>query len=76
MSRDTLLVAAAAVAYFLYQRQQQAAMTPLFTACRYPDNTIIQVPVGNACPFDVTHGGQSYPCQTQIGPLQPGSMYC
>ena len=77
MKNDTLLyLALAAGAYFLFTRQSTGAN---FITCRYPDGTTIQVPSGNAGPFDITHGGQSVMCYNPssfIGPIPPGGVYC
>lgn len=46
--------------------------------CKFPDNTTITMPAGNACPYDAAHGGQSTPCYPSsfVGPLPPGGAYC
>ena len=78
MKSQTLwILAAAAVGYYLYTKAAAAPGVP-FVQCRYPDGSIIQVPSGNACPFDVTHGGQSVMCYPQpfIGPLPQGGVVC
>ena len=77
MKDDTIFyLGLAAAAYYLFTHAQ--ATGPNFTTCRYPDGSTIQVPVGNACPFDSTHGGQSMMCYPSsfIGPLPPGGGYC
>jgi hypothetical protein len=47
-------------AYYLYQNQ--GAALPSFSKCIFPNGTTIQIPYGNACPYDATQGGQSMPC--------------
>lgn len=77
MKDDTLMyLGLAAVAYYFYT--QQTAVGSNFVTCRYPDGSTIQVPAGNQCPYDPTHGGQSMMCypRTFVGPLPPGGGYC
>ena len=77
MKSDTLwLLVGAAALYYFYTNYSTPA-TP-FTTCKYPDGSTIQVPTGNACPFDITHGGQSMVCYSSafIGPIPPGGVRC
>ena len=86
MKTDTLmLLALAAGAYYLYTRSSSyGPVQPGFQVCRYPDGTTIQVPIGNSCPNDPVHGGQSMPggsggyCYPSdfVGPLPAGGQYC
>lgn len=64
-------------AYFVYSQYAQPS-APSFMTCRYPDGTTIQVPNGNACPVDPTHGGASVMCYPRAftGPIPPGGAYC
>lgn len=78
-SNDMMLLLGAGVAlYFISKQTGALGPQPSFQTCKYPDGTSIQVPIGNACPIDPTHGGQSYPCYpgTFVGPLPPGTGYC
>lgn len=60
MKAENMLLLAVG-AYFLYTRMGTTPQ-PSFQMCRYPDGTTIAVPVGNPCPIDPLHGGQSVPC--------------
>jgi len=77
MKTSTLLLLGIA-AYYLYTQGGFGTPNVSFVQCRYPDGTRIQVPVGNACPYDATHGGQATPCYPSnfIGPIPPGGAYC
>lgn len=70
-----LLLLAAGAAYYLYTKGTPAVM---FITCKYPDGTLIQIPQGNACPYDMNHGGQSQPCYASnfVGPLPSGGVAC
>jgi hypothetical protein len=71
-SNDLLIVLAVAAAVYFF-RSSSTGPQPQFMVCKYPDGTTIQVPSGNACPVDPTHGGQSYPCySTSPGAINPG----
>jgi hypothetical protein len=74
-TKTMFLLLAAGGAYYLYTKSTPAVP---FIACKYPDGTMIQVPQGNACPYDMTHGGQSQPCYAGnfVGPIPPGGIAC
>ena len=74
-SNTLLLLLAAGAAYYFYTK---SAPSVPFIACKYPDGTMIQVPQGNACPYDMTHGGQSQPCYPSnfVGPVPSGGVGC
>jgi len=75
-SNTLLLLLTAGAAYYLYTKSAQPPVT--FIACKYPDGTMIQIPQGNACPYDMTHGGQSQPCypSNYVGPMPSGGVTC
>lgn len=77
MKRDMILwLLGLGAAYYLYTKTNAPAVN--FIPCKYPDGTMIQVPQGNACPYDMNHGGQSQPCYSSsyVGPLPPGGVAC
>jgi hypothetical protein len=76
MSKNTMwLLLGLGAAYYLYTKSTPSVP---FLACKYPDGTMIQVPQGNACPYDMTHGGQSQPCYASdfVGPMPSGAVTC
>lgn len=58
------------------------APSPVSQLCKFPDGTYASIPVGNACPYDAAHGGQSTLCPTGTypsdyhGPFNRGASYC
>jgi len=71
-TNELLILAAVAAAVYFFSKSSSPAL-PSFMVCKYPDGTTIQVPAGNSCPVDPTHGGQSYPCYSNLpGSVSPG----
>ena len=76
MNKTTILLLAG-IAYYLYTKSPSAGV-PLTQLCKFPDGSVLNVPIGSACPYDASKGGQSNLCMAanQLGPFPPGVNYC
>lgn len=56
-NRDALVVLAILALIFWPKRTTSFALSKV---CEFPDGFTSEVPLGVDCPFDSSHGGQSY----------------
>ena len=89
MTQNEKTAGVIALLLLLFWKPSGASSVSLTQTCTYPDGTSVQVPLGQACPYNVGHGGQSQvnpagggqpgvPCYPVgfTGPLPPGAAYC
>ena len=56
--KDQAAIVIMGLVLFLFWKRETVTTT-FYQTCTFPDGTEVQVPLGDPCPYDPEHGGQS-----------------